>query len=136
MQHQIFNPLSEARDRSRNLMVSGQTCFHCTARGAPPSNFLVVFSSAGFGESWCEFGRRGDGDRLSHFLSELLSDTLSHLIISLGRYFTDEDFLSVDVIQWKQWNYPQISGPVLVACPLSSTDPWVGELFYQHKKTI
>ena len=32
-QRWIFNPLSEARDRIRNLMVPSQICFHCTTTG-------------------------------------------------------------------------------------------------------
>ena len=34
-QHWIFNPLSEARNRSRNLMVPSRICFSCAARGTP-----------------------------------------------------------------------------------------------------
>ena len=35
-QLQTFNPLSEARDRTRNLMVPGQINFHCATTGTPP----------------------------------------------------------------------------------------------------
>ena len=49
---QILNPLSEARDRTHNLMVLGWIHFHCTATGIPkspiffymktfPDNFLI-----------------------------------------------------------------------------------------------
>ena len=34
-QHQILNPLSEARDRTPNLMVLSQILFHCATTGAP-----------------------------------------------------------------------------------------------------
>ena len=35
----IFNPLSEARDLTHNLMVPSQTRFHCTVTGTPCSRF-------------------------------------------------------------------------------------------------
>ena len=38
-QHQILNPLGEARDRTPNLMVSSQICFHCAATGTPHAAF-------------------------------------------------------------------------------------------------
>ena len=34
-QHQIPNPLSKARDRTRKLMVPGQICFCCAMTGTP-----------------------------------------------------------------------------------------------------
>ena len=34
-QHQILNPLSEARDRTRNLTVPSQICFCCSMMGTP-----------------------------------------------------------------------------------------------------
>ena len=34
--HWILNLLSEARDRTRNLMVTSQICFCCTTTGTPP----------------------------------------------------------------------------------------------------
>ena len=34
-QRQILNPLNEARDRTRNLMVPTQICFRCTTTGTP-----------------------------------------------------------------------------------------------------
>ena len=46
-QHQILNPLSEARDRTCNLMVPSQIRFCCTKTGTP----LVLFCAwedAGF----------------------------------------------------------------------------------------
>ena len=39
-QHQIPNPLSEARDRTCNLMVPSQIRFHCTTTGTPPKIFF------------------------------------------------------------------------------------------------
>ena len=34
-EHQILNPLSEARDRTRNLMVSSRIHFRCARMGTP-----------------------------------------------------------------------------------------------------
>ena len=34
-QHQIVNPLSEGRDRTRNLMVPSWICFCCSTTGIP-----------------------------------------------------------------------------------------------------
>ena len=34
-QHRIFNPLSEAKDRTCNLMVPSWIRFHCTIVGTP-----------------------------------------------------------------------------------------------------
>ena len=34
-QRWILNPLSEAGDRTRNLMVPSQICFYCTTMGTP-----------------------------------------------------------------------------------------------------
>ena len=34
-QCQILNPMSEARDRTRNLMIPNQIHFHCTMTGTP-----------------------------------------------------------------------------------------------------
>ena len=36
-QHQILNPLSEARDRTHNLMVPSRIPLHCSMMGTPPS---------------------------------------------------------------------------------------------------
>ena len=36
-QHPILNPLSKARDQTRNLMVPSRICFHCTTTGIPES---------------------------------------------------------------------------------------------------
>ena len=41
-QHQILNPVSEVRDRTRNLMVPSPICFHCTTTGTPG---LVLFKA-------------------------------------------------------------------------------------------
>ena len=41
-QCQILNPLSEARDRTCNLMVSSQIRFHCTTAGTLVLNFLIL----------------------------------------------------------------------------------------------
>ena len=38
-QHQILNPLSEARDRTRNLKVPSQIHFRCAMTGMPQSSF-------------------------------------------------------------------------------------------------
>ena len=38
-QHQILNPLSEARDQTHNLMVPSRICFHCTTTGTPVTLF-------------------------------------------------------------------------------------------------
>jgi len=40
-QRQILNPLSEARDRTRNLMVPSRICFRCATTGTP-FHFLIV----------------------------------------------------------------------------------------------
>ena len=42
-QCQIFNPLSEARDWTRNLMVRSQICFHCATMGTPWLYILLKF---------------------------------------------------------------------------------------------
>ena len=34
-QRQLLSPLSEARSRTRNLMVPSQTLFHCATVGTP-----------------------------------------------------------------------------------------------------
>ena len=39
-QHRILNPLSEARDRTHNLMVTSQICFCCAIMG----NLFYVFN--------------------------------------------------------------------------------------------
>ena len=39
-QCQILSPLSEARDRTRNLIVPSWICFHCATMGTPPCGFL------------------------------------------------------------------------------------------------
>ena len=38
-QHQIPNPLSVARDGTRNLMVSSRICFRCATMGTPVIQF-------------------------------------------------------------------------------------------------
>ena len=40
-QRQILNPLSGARDRTRNLMVPSQICFRCATAGTPGQFFLI-----------------------------------------------------------------------------------------------
>ena len=45
-QHQILDSLSEARDRTCNLMVPSRVRFHCATTGSPPMFFLQVFSSS------------------------------------------------------------------------------------------
>ena len=41
-QRQILNPLSEARDQTRNLMVPSQIHFRCAMMGTPPLSFLIL----------------------------------------------------------------------------------------------
>ena len=41
-QHWIFNPLSEARDQTCNLMVTSWIRFHCTTMGTPLSSFMIL----------------------------------------------------------------------------------------------
>ena len=41
-QHQILNPLSEARGRIRILMDTSRICFHCAMMGTPISEFLFL----------------------------------------------------------------------------------------------
>ena len=38
----ILNPLSKARDRTHNLMVTSQICFHCAATGTPKTLFFMM----------------------------------------------------------------------------------------------
>ena len=47
-QHQILNPLSEARDQTRNLMVPSQIRFPCATMGTPRLNIFgsVLFLAA------------------------------------------------------------------------------------------
>ena len=40
-QHQILNPLSEARDQTLNLMVPSRIRFHCATTGTPSPRFLA-----------------------------------------------------------------------------------------------
>ena len=46
-QHQIFNPLNEARDGTHNLMVPSWIRFHCTTTGTPAVGFLTHCVTAG-----------------------------------------------------------------------------------------
>ena len=39
-QHQILNPLSEARDQTRNLMVSSWIRFCCATTGTPKKTYF------------------------------------------------------------------------------------------------
>ena len=39
-QCQIFNPLSEARDQTHNLMVPSWICFHCAVNGNSKATIL------------------------------------------------------------------------------------------------
>ena len=43
-QHQILNPLSKARDQTRNLMVPSQIRFHCATMGALSFLFFGLFA--------------------------------------------------------------------------------------------
>ena len=48
-QRQILDLLSEARDRTRNLVVPSQICFHCAMIGTPSlHHFLIFFSTQYF----------------------------------------------------------------------------------------
>ena len=40
-QCQILNPLNEARDRTRNIMVPSQICFSCAMMGTPETFFIL-----------------------------------------------------------------------------------------------
>ena len=42
-QHWILNPLSEARDQTRNLMVNSGIHFHCVRMGTPQKKFWCVW---------------------------------------------------------------------------------------------
>ena len=46
-QHRILNLLSEARDRTRNLMIPSRIHFHCTMRGTPDELFLYCSAAGG-----------------------------------------------------------------------------------------
>ena len=39
-QHQILNPLSKARDQTRNLKIPSRIRFHCAMKGMPLLSFL------------------------------------------------------------------------------------------------
>ena len=41
-QHQIFSPLSKARDQTHNPMVTSQTHFHCATSGTPLFTFNKI----------------------------------------------------------------------------------------------
>ena len=41
-QHQIFIPLSEARDQTHSLMVPSQICFHCAETGTLSLSFSLL----------------------------------------------------------------------------------------------
>ena len=41
-QHQILNPLNEARDRTRNIMVPSQIHFLCATTGTPDQGSFLV----------------------------------------------------------------------------------------------
>uniref|UniRef100_A0A4X1T5W0 Uncharacterized protein n=1 Tax=Sus scrofa TaxID=9823 RepID=A0A4X1T5W0_PIG len=45
-QHQILNPLSEARDRTCNLMVPSRIRFCCTTMGTPYIYFVCLIAVA------------------------------------------------------------------------------------------
>ena len=44
-QHQIPNPLSEARNRTLILVVTSQIHFHCATVGTPSYYFLIAYES-------------------------------------------------------------------------------------------
>ena len=41
-QCQILNPLSEARDQTRNLMVTNRICFRWATTGTPDQDFKTI----------------------------------------------------------------------------------------------
>ena len=55
-QQPIPNPLSEARDRTRNLMVPSWICFHCSITGTPSGlsllNLHIFWSSLQVVQCW------------------------------------------------------------------------------------
>ena len=68
----ILNPMSEARDRTSNLMVPSQICFYCTTTGTPWNGGLLCPWGLRIFRSFCSvilstcFGLLGTG-WLSHF---------------------------------------------------------------------
>ena len=46
-QHQILNPLSEAKDRTGNLMVPSRIRFRCATMGTPGKWFSFFYFSLG-----------------------------------------------------------------------------------------
>ena len=52
-QHQIPDPLSEARDQTCILMDTSQICFCCATTGTP-SSVIVIIVSHGFGVPWAQ----------------------------------------------------------------------------------
>ena len=45
-QHRILNPLSKARDRTRNVMVPSHICFCCSTMGTPVLKFKYSISAS------------------------------------------------------------------------------------------
>ena len=43
-QHRILNPLKEARDQTRNLIVPSRSCFRCVMLGTPPFASFYLLS--------------------------------------------------------------------------------------------
>ena len=43
-QRRIFNPLSKARDQTRNLMVPSWIHFHCTTTGTPTRYYIMLYN--------------------------------------------------------------------------------------------
>ena len=56
-QRQILNPLSKARDQTRNLVVPSRICFHGTMMGTPPSHFLKILNKVVVGSTWKKLER-------------------------------------------------------------------------------
>ena len=50
-QHQILNPLSEARDQTCNLVVPSGIRFHCSRTGTPLVGFLTCWATTGTQET-------------------------------------------------------------------------------------
>ena len=83
-QHLILNTLSEARDRTHNLMFPSQICFHCTMMGTSfflfYSHQIFFFSFHGFPKFWMiPFSYE------AHQCLHILSD-LQIVLISLSVY--------------------------------------------------
>ena len=72
-QWQILTPLSEAKDRTHNLMVPGQICFRCATTGTPGREIWA--------ESWKEEqNKEGEGFEVVELSSEITT-TITAIIM-------------------------------------------------------